>query len=280
MFFISIVIVSGPTPRGTGVSAPGHLIDARVHVADEHAALLREPGQAWMAFGEERRHHLRVGHLVDADVHHRGAWLHEVGRDEAGPSHGRHQDVRLPARGREVGRARMAHRHRGVAVQQQERHRLADDVAAAEHHRPLARDLNLLALEHLDHARRRARHQLRPVLHQQADALGGKAVHVLAHGDGVEHLLRRARPHGLRQRRLHQDAVVLVALVQPLDLAQHVVEGRGRRHPRAVGVEADFLRRLQLVPHVARATPDPHRRARCRARAAARAPSRTPVLPA
>jgi hypothetical protein len=77
-----------------------------------------------------------------------------------------------------------------------------------------------------------------------------KPSYVLPDRNRVEHLLRRARPHRLRQRRLHQDAVVLVAPVQPIHFAQHVVERGAGGDPRAVRVEPDVFGGLQLVPHV------------------------------
>ena len=53
---------------------------------------------------------------------------------------------------------------------------------------------DLLALEQLDDAGRRARHERRPVLHEPADVGGMKAVHVLGGIDRVEHLLRGVLP--------------------------------------------------------------------------------------
>ena len=59
--------------------------------------------------------------------------------------------------------------HRGIAMQQQQRHRLADDLAAADHDGMTPGDRNLLALEQLDDAGRRARDEDRALLHEQAD---------------------------------------------------------------------------------------------------------------
>ena len=58
---------------------------------------------------------------------------------------------------------------------------------------PFHRDA--LALEQLDAAERRARHQRRPLLHQQADVIRVKPVDILRRIDRVEHpLLRHPRP--------------------------------------------------------------------------------------
>jgi hypothetical protein len=50
----------------------------------------------------------------------------------------------------------MADGHGRVAVQQQQRQRLADDVAAPHHHRVPAGDKDSLLFEEFDHARGRA----------------------------------------------------------------------------------------------------------------------------
>ncbi len=80
----------------------------------------------------------------------------------------RHQDVGLAADRRQVRRPRVADGHGGVAVQQQQRHRLADDVAAADDDGVRAGDRDALALEHLDDAGRRAGDQLGTVLRRAA----------------------------------------------------------------------------------------------------------------
>jgi hypothetical protein len=106
--------------------------------------------------------------------------------------------------------------HRRVGVQQQQRHRLADDLAAAQHHRPAARELDLVALQQLHDPRRRAGHEARALLDQQAHVRRMEAVDVLVRAHVVEHALR---VHLLRQRQLHQDAVDLGAAVEGLTAA-------------------------------------------------------------
>ena len=74
---------------------------------------------------------------------------------------------------------------------------------------PLDRDAG--AVEQLDDARRRARHQARPVLHEQADVDRGEAVDVLGRVDRVDDAGLGVVAHARRQRRLHEDAVDVVA---------------------------------------------------------------------
>src|SRR5690606_1970403 len=70
--------------------------------------------------------------LVDADVDHDGALPDHVRVDQSGLADGDDQDVR-PARVRgEIPGADMADGHRGEVVEQQDRDRLADDLAVAD----------------------------------------------------------------------------------------------------------------------------------------------------
>ena len=121
VFCSSIAIVIGPTPPGTGVIADGLLRHRLVgHVADQAVALgLRG-----------------VLHPVDADVDHdraRAAPCRPV-TNSALPI----AAIRMSADagdGGQVAGPRVADRHRRVAagplLDQQVRHRLADDVASA-----------------------------------------------------------------------------------------------------------------------------------------------------
>jgi hypothetical protein len=74
----------------------------------------------------------------------------------------------------------MADGHRGVGVQQQQRHGLADDVAAAEHHGPASRKGDAVVPEQLQYAAGRARDEARPLLDQQSHVRGMETVHVLS----------------------------------------------------------------------------------------------------
>ena len=199
---------------GHGRQRAGHLRDTGMHVADDDGSAAIEVGEARRAGLEQAAHDLGVGHRGDADVDDRRARLHERPRHEAGTADRGHEDVGGRRHGREVRRFRVADRHRRVPLQQQHRHRLPDDLAAADHHRVRARHRDAAPHEQLDDAGRRARHQPRAPLHQPADVHRVEAVHVLGRIDRVEHLLRGPAPHRRGKRRLHQDAVVHGARVQ------------------------------------------------------------------
>ena len=52
-------------------------------------------------------------------------------------------------------------------------------------------------------------------LDQQSDVDGMKPVDVLRRIDRVEHALLRVRAHPFRQRRLHEDAVDAIVVIEP-----------------------------------------------------------------
>ena len=133
------------------------------------------------------------------------------------------------------------------------------------------RDRNAFALEQLDDAGRRAGHELRPVLHEQPDALGAEPVHVFLCGNRVEHTLLRAGAHRFRQRRLHEDAVVHRAAIQPLDQRQR--RRPATRYRASARDRREIPPRCQPSPCAARrpGRPDRCRPARCRAPAGVRA---------
>ncbi len=96
-------MVRGPTPPGTGVSAPA---------TSRTDGAWTSPTSAWPFFSNSprrsggRRSRAWAGSStpVHAHVDHDRARLHVLGAHEAGPSHGGHEEVGLPAHGR-AGRA-------------------------------------------------------------------------------------------------------------------------------------------------------------------------------
>ena len=138
-----------------------------------------------------------------------------------------------------VFRFRVADGDRRVARSQQRRHRLADDLAAAQDDRVRALDRDLVGVEQGKDAGRRAGHETRPPLDQQADVLRMQAVHVL---DGVDRVEDPSRVVPGRQRKLDENPVHRVVPVGPLDFLE---EPCGRRHPRQadrLGEAAGFFR--------------------------------------
>ena len=118
-----------------------------------------------------------------------------------------------------------------IALQEEQRHRLADDLGSADDDRVLAGDRLACAIEQFDDARRGAGLEDRPPLHEQADVVRMKPVDVLGGIDGVEHLLGPVFSDGGRKRRLNQDAVALRIGVERSHGCQELGNGRGRREP-------------------------------------------------
>ncbi len=116
---------------------------------------------------------------------------------------------------------------RGVALQQQQRHRLAHDLRSADHHCVFSGNALPFAVEQLDHPGRCARLECRAALHEQTHIVRMKPVHILGRVDRIEHQLGAVFADGLGQRRLHQDAVALGVRVQPKYGRQHLVHRRG-----------------------------------------------------
>ena len=132
-------MVIGPTPPGTGVIAPAtsHR-GVEVDVADELAV---------------RRMRLMPTSITV------GARLDPVALDHLRPADGGDQHVGAPADRRQIAGARVGDGHGGVRRQQQLRHRLADEVRAADDHRVGAVELRRAVPQQQHAAERRAGQQ-------------------------------------------------------------------------------------------------------------------------
>ena len=203
-------MVIGPTPPGTGVIAPAIWPPRRRRHRRRAGVLPPSPGDA-----------------VDADIDHRGAGLDPVAAHHLGLADRGDQDVGAARHRRQVARARMGDRHGAMLGEQQRRHRLADDVGAADHHRLGAGErAQARAQQHAGSHTActapapRRRSTSRPAL------LRVEAVDVLGRVDRVDDALRVDL---LRQRQLHQDAVDRGIGVEPRDQGEQL--GLAGRRP-------------------------------------------------
>ena len=110
-------MVIGPTPPGTGVRKP---------------AKSATPASTSPLTPASVR--------VMPDVHDSRAPLDHVHSDHAGEADGGNEDVRVEGVARKILRAGVTDRHRRVRLQEEQRHRLADERAAPDHDGPLTSD--------------------------------------------------------------------------------------------------------------------------------------------
>ena len=150
---MSIAIVIGPTPPGTGVIRAGDLARRRkVDVSTE--------GVAARIVGARLR--------VDAHVDHRGAGLEPRALDHLGGADSGDDNVGATHVPGQVRRARVAHRDRRVHRHEKVRDWHAHYVRAADDDDVLALDVDFAALQQLDAAGGRARHSKRRFAAAQA----------------------------------------------------------------------------------------------------------------
>ena len=151
---------------------------------------------------------------VDSHVDDGGAGLDVFGDDQGGAADGGDENIGRAREILRIARFRVANGDGGVGVHQQQRHGLADDVAAADDHGVCAFDGNCAAAQNFHHAKRSARDEAGATLDELADVDGMKAVDVLGGIDGFENFL------GVdlrRKRELHENAVDVVAGVEFAD---------------------------------------------------------------
>src|SRR6185503_17034904 len=144
----------------------------------------------------------------------------------------------------------MADGHGRIAVQEQQRHRLPDDVTASDDDGVPAGNRNLLPIEQLDNPGRRACDESRPLLYQPTDVDRRQTVHVLLWRDRVEHSLLGPGTHRPGQRRLNKDAVVNIAAIEPFDERDGFGDRCRRRQAFEVRSKPDVRAGLELVANV------------------------------
>jgi hypothetical protein len=152
-----------------------------------------------------------------------------------------------------------------LALEQQHRDRLADDVRLADHHRVEAFEVVDHRLEQHHYPERGAGHDSAGAGREAADVDRVEAVDVLARRDGAQH---QAGVDVRRQRHLHEDAVDLRIGVEPGDERQQLVlRGLGRQ-TMLEALDPDFGAFLDLAAdiHFARriASHEDYRQARAR----------------
>ncbi len=135
----------------------------------------------------------------------------------------------------------------GVLLQQHQRHGLAHDVAAPDHHRVFAFEVVADALQHLHAAIGRAGPEAGQAGHERTGAGDVKTVHILGGRDRLDHLLRiDVRGQG----KLHQDAVDGGVGIERLHACQQFGLGHGRGPALQHRMHAGVFAGLDLVAHI------------------------------
>ena len=204
-------------------------------------------GDLFHAFKVHVAAELAFGVAVHAHVQHHRARLDHVGCEHIALAHGGHDHVGLQGQGFEVLGARVRDRHRGVFLQQHQRHGFTHNVAAANDHSVFAAQVVGNAVEHLHAAIGCARPKTRHAVHQGPGARDVKAVHVFGGADGFDHLLC---VDVCGQRQLHQDAVDAGVIVERFDAGQQVGFGQGCFVLLQHRVQAAVFAGLDLVAHI------------------------------
>ena len=103
-----------------------------VYVAEHQRAAAREGLTPLRIDWKQTIHDCRILDARRPDINHRGAWLDEISSDEPRPPDRGDKNVALASDPRQVDGSRVADRDRRMPLQQQQRHRFAHDVAAAD----------------------------------------------------------------------------------------------------------------------------------------------------
>ena len=170
------------------------------------------------------------------------------GVTSAGTPDGGDEHVGVERVPRQVARVRVAERHGRVRLLQQVRHRLADDVAAADHDGTGAVELDLVLLEQRHHPARRRGDDRRPAEVQLAGVHRMEAVDVLRGSirPGSPVPRRGATGSGSWTR----IASTSSAAFSSATFVQQLLLRRLGRQPQVGGVEARLDRSLVLQPDV------------------------------
>ena len=225
VFTSSIARVIGPTPPGTGVMARARSRRLVLDVAHELAAL----------------------EAVHPDVDDDGALLHPRPLHQLGLPDGSHQDVGARDLAGQVDGSRVSDRDGGVRLEEHHRHRLTDDVGAADDEGPQALRIATRRGQEPHDAGRRAGPRSRESDRERAHVVRVEAVRVLARIDRLEHgpLL-----DAFRQRELDQDSVDGLVRVQPGHEGKQLRLCRGRGKVVLDGTESHLLAVLALAADV------------------------------
>ncbi len=246
VLLMSMVMVMGPTPPGTGDGV-------RMNVAGESAALGEEFFEAIREITEKVLGFPKVGDAVGANIDNRGAGparrggLDPVRLHEACFAHGGNDDIGATEDIGQIARFGMTDGDSSIGVHEEKSHGLADDVAAAEDDGVGAFDLDVVAAQNFHAARGSAGNQAGASADEPAEVDGVEAVHVFGGIDGFQDALGI----DLRgKRELNQNTVDVVVAIQIFDDSKHFESPNGGGRGDESAGEADLLAGRDFAFHV------------------------------
>ena len=195
-----------------------------MNVADEDGAFFAELGEAQRKILEERFRFGGVSDLVCADIDDGGARFEPVGLHVAGFAHGGDDDVRAANDVGKIAGFGMADGDGGICVHQKKRHRLADDIAAAEDDGVGSFDGYIVAAKNFHAAGGSAGDETFASADESSEIDGMKTVDVFCGVDGFENFFCVDL---FGEGKLDEDAVDVVVAVEIVDEFQHVFGGGG-----------------------------------------------------
>jgi hypothetical protein len=204
-------MVIGPTPPGTGVIAPATSAALANSTSPSSRVLPPSPSRRFMPTSITVAPGFSQSPLISS-----------------GDADGGDEDVGAADHFGQVAGAAVGHGHRAILPEEELRHRLADDVGAADHHRLEARKVAEPVLQEHQAAERRAGDEAALADREPAGVDDVEAVDVLGRVDRVDH---RLVVEALGERELDEDSVDPVVAVQLLDEVEQLawVASAGRR---------------------------------------------------
>src|SRR5712671_931220 len=214
----------GADAAGNRSERAGSVDRVGVHVTYEHGTLLAKFLKTSREFAQQGPGFLYLGDFICSDIDDSGAGSNPVSLYVAGFAHSRDDDIRPADEAGEVASLGMADGDGGIGVHQQQGHRFANDVAAAEDDGVGALNLNIVAAQNFHAARGRARDKSGPPTDQTPKAHRMDAINIFCGINGFENSL------GVdlrREGKLNQDAVHRIVVVKVAHKMQHLLGGEG-----------------------------------------------------
>ena len=198
---------------------------------------------------------------INAHVEHRLTGMEEIATIRFRAARGKNHHIAFAHDGRQVARTRMACGHRRVAIEQKHAHGFANNQATPHDNYALARNGNVVRVEHLDARRRRAGSiSGTSACKHRSHGAATNAVHIFR---GIERIANGLLIELLGQRAEHETAVNRRVGVHPGDNIHKFFLGcifRKRNGTRANTQSSSALERRAFIGQIVGARAHAHNR--------------------